>query len=632
MKRKSLYLTLFFTLTFHVSLMAQTNIPDSLPALSQKAYLLFLNKPDSALILTEKALELATASKDIYYEGYCYYLLSKVYWVRANYKLSTEYGFKALKIFENSEHFVDHSATLLSLARNLVELGNFVKADQFIDKALALGIKHSDALIEASAYRERSFLLAELNHLDSALYYSDRGISIFKRLGDSLDISILYGRKSRIYFQLKDFKKSKEHAYQALIIDSLVENRRALAISYFQVAQNEHALRNTNTAIAQLKKSIRINQEIGNLAWLIKAHELLSTFYLETNQPQLAASELQLVSKFKDDLYNAEKNGQIQEMQSLHELEAKQSTIKLLEQENEIKNKEVKNQQLFLAFLLVGVVLLTLLIFVLTRLQKIQSKINRELANKNIVVEQQKQAMQLQTENLQQLDQLKSKLFSVISHDLRGPIGNLQSLLDMFTQKLMTPDEFIALSDKLRTNLDVTQQTLENLLSWALSQMDGIKTEKKKVAVISSIDEACRLMEEVASRKNVSLFKQMIEPLHVWADADQLQLILRNLIHNAIKFSTLNDRIDILASRQNNQCHITIKDTGTGMTQMEVNTLTGTKQHFSKEGTHHEKGTGLGLLLCKEFIIRNGGNLQIKSSIGNGTEVSFTLTLAEHYN
>ena len=632
MKRNSLYLILSCVLTYHVSAVAQVNVSNSLPALTQKSHLLFLNKPDSALILAEKALVLATASKDIYYEGYCYYLFSKVYWVKANYKLSTEYGFKALKIFENSPHFVDHSATLLSLARNFVELGNFAKADQFIDKALSLGINHADLLAEASAYRERSFLLAELNQLDSALYYSDRGISIFKGLGDSLNISILYGRKSRIYLQLGNYQKSREYAYNSLLIDSLVENRRALGISYFQVAQNEHALKNTQKAIAQLKKSIRINGEVGNLAGLIKAHELLSKFYLETKQPQLAAVELQLVSQFKDDLYNSEKNGQIQEMQSLYELEGKQSTIKLLEQENELKKKEVSNQQLFLAFLLVGVVLLMLLIFVLTRLQSIQTKTNRELASKNILVEQQKQAMELQTENLKQLDQLKSKLFSVISHDLRGPIANLQSLLDMFTQKLMTAEEFITLSDKLKTNLNVTQQTLENLLSWALSQMDGIKTEKKKIEVTSSIDEACRLMAEVASRKNVSLFKQMNEPLHVWADADQLQLILRNLIHNAIKFSTLNDRIEILAARDNDHCQITIRDTGTGMTQKELNTLTASKQHFSKEGTQQEKGTGLGLLLCKEFIVRNGGNLQIKSSVGNGTEVSFTLTLAENFN
>ncbi len=417
-----------------------------------------------------------------------------------------------------------------------------------------------------------------------------------------------------------------------LAIDTLVGNRRGLGIAYYQVAQNEHALQNRVKAISQLKHSIRINSEIGNLTWQIKAHELLSTLYLESNRPEPAAAELQKVSKFKDDLYNSEKNGQIQEMQSLHELEAKESIIKLLEKENALKQQQVKNQRLFLAFLLLGMLLLVLLIFVLTRLRAIQNKTNRDLVTKNVAIEQQKHAIQVQAENLRQLDHLKTKLFSVISHDLRVPIANLQSLLDMFTKKLMTADEFIMLSDKLKANLNVTQRTLETLLNWALSQMDGIKTEKKKIEITSSIEEACRLMEEVATRKNVFLHKQLNEPIFVWADADQLQLILRNLIHNAIKFSTLNGRIHILAFRENNHCQIIIKDSGIGMTHEEIDTLIGSKEHFSKAGTQQEKGTGLGLLLCKEFIIRNGGDLKIKSAIGTGTEVSFTLMLAEHFN
>jgi signal transduction histidine kinase len=241
-------------------------------------------------------------------------------------------------------------------------------------------------------------------------------------------------------------------------------------------------------------------------------------------------------------------------------------------------------------------------------------------------------AIQLQAENLQQLDQIKNKLFSVISHDLRGPISNLQSLLDMFTKKLMTADEFITLSGKLKVNLNLTQRTLENLLNWSLSQMDGIKTEQTKLELTSGIEEACRLMDEVAGRKNIVLCKHLPEPpLYVWADSNQLQVILRNLIHNAIKFSSFNDQIHITACSDHNRCRITIKDSGIGMTEQEINKIIGSKEYFSKIGTEQEKGTGLGLLLCKEFIQRNGGDITIKSSAGEGTEVCFTLSLAEHH-
>ncbi|HET9486347.1 MAG TPA: ATP-binding protein, partial [Chryseosolibacter sp.] len=600
--------------------------------LTREAHQCYLRNPDRALSLTQIALKGSLESKDTYSEGYCYFLFSKIYWVKANYQLSTEYGFKALKIFESSPYYQELSECLLSVARTLVELGNYHKAHEFIHRALKLGLRHASESIQACAYREHSYLLTELNQLDSALYYSDKGITLFKKWGDSLDISVLYGRKARIYHALKEFEKSRDIAYQALLIDSLVDNRRGLGISYYQVAQNEYALGNRDKAIAQLKQSLRINSEIGNLNWQIKAHELLSEFYLDNDMASLAASELQKVSKYKDELYNSEKNGQIQEMQSLHDLEAKESTIQILEQENALKQQEVKHQRLFLAFLLVAILFLTLLIFVLTRLRAIQNKKNRNLTNKNVAIEQQKMAIQLQAENLQQLDQIKNKLFSVISHDLRGPISNLQSLLDMFTKKLMTADEFVTLSEKLKENLNLTQRTLENLLNWSLSQMDGIKTEKTKIELAPCIDEACRLMDDVAGRKNIVLYKQLPDPpLYVWADSNQLQVILRNLIHNAIKFSSFNDDIHISARRDKNRCLITIKDSGIGMTEQEINKIIGSKEYFSKTGTEQEKGTGLGLLLCKEFIQRNGGDIMIKSSAGEGTEVCFTLALAEHH-
>lgn len=609
---------------------AQENFANPLAKITAQAYDCYLNDPDRALALAEEALAQALTANDLYFVGYSCFIFSKIYWVKANYKLSTEYGFKALKIFRASPHHEALASTLIGLARTLTELGNISKARAFLNEGLALGVRHSNLHIQAGAYRELSYLLTEGNQLDSALYYADKGLALYKRLGDSLDMSVLYGRKSRIYFQQKKYAQSKDIAYEALIIDSLVGNRRGLGISYYQVGQNEYALGNKLKAVTMLQHSTRISSEIGNLTWQVKAHELLASFYLEEKKPALAAAELQKVSRFKDELYNSEKSGQIQEMQSLHELEAKENTIRLLEHENALKKQQVKNQRLFVAFLMVTVLFLTLLIFVLTRLRSIQQKTNRNLSDQNHAIEQQRIAIQSQAENLKRLDQLKTKLFSVISHDLRGPISNLRSLLDMFTKKLMTAEEFVALSGKLQDNLNVTQRTLENLLNWSLSQMGGIRTEQKKVDVNECLTEACCLMEESAARKNIKLELQIQDSINAWADPDQLQVVLRNLIHNAIKFSSLNDRIILTTSRQGNECHVSIKDCGIGMTHQELETIIDSKQYFSKSGTEQEKGTGLGLLLCKEFITRNGGTFSIESKLGQGTEVSFTLALAEH--
>ncbi|HEY0743432.1 MAG TPA: HAMP domain-containing sensor histidine kinase, partial [Chryseosolibacter sp.] len=512
-----------------------------LSSLTKAAYSTYLNKPDSAIKLAKQAYEIAIQNGEGYHEGYAAFVLSKAYWVKANYRLSTEYGFKALRVFEHSRFKHEYGSSLLALARTLVELGNFNKADELLLQAESVARQSNDDRLIAEVHRERSYYFAETNDLDSALAHTDKGLELFEKRGDSLDVSVLFSRKSRILFSKKDYENSKRYAFRGMLMDTLVGNRRALAISYFQAAQNEHALGNLTNAERLLRHSIRINKEIGNLSSLLRAHELLATVYAATKRYDLALTNLSLASQFKDSLYNSEKSGQVQEMQSIYELEGKENRIKLLEQEKAIQDQDVKNQKLFLVILLVGMLFLVAVLFFLTRLRAIQNKTNLDLAAKNIAIEQQKEEMQAQAEKLQQLNNLQTKLFSVISHDLRGPVSNLQSLLDLLTKKMLTPQEFLTVSDKLKTNLNVTQRTLENLLSWALSQMDGIKTEKKTVDIDQCIDEACNLLDEVASRKAISITKASSKGLFVEADPDQLQLILRNLIHNGIKFSKAGD-------------------------------------------------------------------------------------------
>jgi two-component system, sensor histidine kinase and response regulator len=409
-----------------------------------------------------------------------------------------------------------------------------------------------------------------------------------------------------------------------------VNNKRGLSISNYQVAENELEFKHYSQAEKFAKRSIEISSQIGNKLWLVRGHELLARIYLIQRKLELSNAELQTALALKDQLSSSEKSGQIEELQTLYELKEKDNTIKLLEQERALRDQGMQNQRLLLTVLVVGMLLLIAVIFILTRLRSIQQKTNRDLQQKNSAIEQQREELQIQAEKLQELNQLQNKLFSVISHDLRGPISNVQTLLDLYTRNIVSPEEFIDVSTKLNRNLTITQQTLENLLSWAMSQMHGLKTEKRMIDVHQSIDEASHLLEEFVIRKSIRIERIREGSLLVYADPNQLQLILRNLLHNAIKFSKIGDVVTILAMPRDKFCFITIADTGIGMTSTEMDLLEGDRKHFSKPGTQQEKGTGLGLLLCKEFIERNGGNLTIESTADVGTKVIFSLELADN--
>lgn len=593
-------------------------------ALSNKAaqaYRLFLAKPDTSINIAREIAIAGMAAHNTYFEGYGYFIQAKAYWTKGNYRLSTEFGFKALELFENTRHTLLWGETLLSLARTFIDLKNYDQARRFLDLASGLANTQKNERLLADVFRERSMLLLELRQYDSALYWSDKGIAMYQEFLDTLNMSILYGRKARVYTQIGDFETSIKYNKKAIELDSLVGNRRALGIAYYQAALNEYNLKHADRSVELLKKSISLVKEIGTFNTLIRAHGLLAEIYSSQGKTDLAFQQMKITSQFKDSLYNTEKSGQIQEMQSLYELGKKEAMIQSLE-------KEKKNQRYFAIFLLVGIVLLLLLISVLYRLRIIQAKTNAALEAKNIAIEQQREEMQTQAENLHQLNQLKSKLFSVISHDLRGPIGNLQALLELLTSKAMSTDEFMFISYKLKSNLNVTQRTLENLLSWSLSQMEGLKTVQNQFDIRYIIDDACNLMEEIAQRKNITFEKFSETSIPVMADHNQIQLILRNLIHNAIKFSREDSRVLVRAEPSSTYCRISVQDFGIGMTPVETDMILGKEEFFSRTGTNQEKGTGLGLLLCKEFIKRNGGSLSIESAPGVGTSVSFTVPLA----
>jgi two-component system sensor histidine kinase/response regulator len=613
----------------HATSLAQT-ASDSVAIARQldKAYKTFLTRPDSAIKIAEQSLAKSVDGKHKYLQGYSYYVLSKAFWTKANFRMSTEYGFKALKIFERSAYVFQWGESYLSLARTFIDLRNYPQARRYLKEAHELATSYENKRLLADTYREESMLYTETHDYDSAVIFADRGIALYIAFKDSVNLSILLSRKSKVFYALGDYRNSTIFNRKSLTLDALVGNNRGLGISYFMAAQNAYALNNLDSAIYFLNKSIPLNKSLDNFAILAKIHNLLADIYLKKGNASIAVDQLKIASSYKDSLHDVERVGQIQEMQSLYELESKNKTIDQLGKENAIQEEQVRAQKLFVIFQWAAIVLLGVLIILLVRLRYSQKRTNAELQSKNHAIELQREEIQSQAENLQNLNDLKSKLFSVISHDLRGPIASLHALLELLTSKRLTEEEFLLFSGKLKTNISITQRTLENLLNWSLSQMEGIKTEKEIIDIKIQVEDSCRLMEELATRKNIALVNTISESTHVKVDPNQLQLILRNLIHNAIKFSKTNQEVCIAAHCSDGLCEITIKDSGIGMNPDEINLIIGS-EHFTKVGTQQEKGTGLGLLLCNEFIKRNGGNLRINSKEGEGTEIIITFELAK---
>ncbi len=233
-----------------------------------------------------------------------------------------------------------------------------------------------------------------------------------------------------------------------------------------------------------------------------------------------------------------------------------------------------------------------------------------------------------QSEELLSLNQLKDKMFSIIAHDLRGPITSLKEMMSLFDQKVISESELKTHLPILNSEIKSTSSLLENLLYWSRTQLKGerIQPEFINLRLISIMQ--INHLENQISEKSLVIINNIPENSIVFADRNMIDLVFRNLISNAIKYCHPHHQILLSSTIKGNYSLTEVSDTGIGIDPENIGKLFG-MNNYSTMGTNAEKGTGLGLLLCKEFIEKNGGRISVRSELGKGSTFSFTLPLKE---
>lgn len=240
-----------------------------------------------------------------------------------------------------------------------------------------------------------------------------------------------------------------------------------------------------------------------------------------------------------------------------------------------------------------------------------------------IILQRNKQRIEQQKTELTQLNKTKDKLFSIIAHDLREPMASFKGLLQLIEEEALSQQEFRELSKSLKQNVDNIHAMLENLLLWSLSQMNGIKPHLRKFDIGDSLIETVNFFNDVAKQKRIELRTHIQENLVVFSDENQIQTVIRNLLNNAIKFTPSDGIVEIFGEQNEDQIILKVIDSGKGMTPVELSNLF-TKPKISR-GTAGEKGTGLGLILCKELVEQNKGEISVSSAVGQGTSFEIRL-------
>ncbi|UKJ06529.1 sensor histidine kinase [Solitalea lacus] len=243
--------------------------------------------------------------------------------------------------------------------------------------------------------------------------------------------------------------------------------------------------------------------------------------------------------------------------------------------------------------------------------------LKKEISNQNKLISRQYKTLENQ-------DLIKAKIFSIISHDLRGPLTSFKGLLNLFKEQLINAKDFTIYSNELKSQIDQNMKLLGNLLYWSNTQMLGQQVNPTTIDLHALIDESIELFKPEASNKNIELINSVSKQAVAIADFNMIKTVVRNLLSNSIKFTNRKGTITFSSNSKKQKIVISVNDTGIGIQKDKLNKLF-SLDHFSTKGTENESGTGLGLILSKDFVERNNGKLWVENNGDQGTIFSFSL-------
>ena len=372
-----------------------------------------------------------------------------------------------------------------------------------------------------------------------------------------------------------------------------------------------------NEALAKIENSLSVAKEFNARVLEIKCYNQLSLLWEMKADFRKSLLYYKQYKQLEDTLFSQEMQGKLLRDQLRFETASRDSRIAFLSEQQAAQQGEIKKQEFVRNILVVVMALSVILLLSVYRSGRRRRQINTLLL-------QHQEEMEKRSEELERLNEVKDKFFSIISHDLRSPINALAGLLDLLDKGAVSAAELPKHIRELKARFNHTRTLLNNLLDWTLLQMDKLNLQAAKIDIYNIVEENIQLLSAVQT-KEIRLINEVPRNAIGFADSNTINLVIRNLMTNAIKFTNDGGVVKIGAREKGSEWLISVKDNGVGMPHEVLKMLFDKTLPYTTRGTANEKGTGLGLILCKEFVEKNGGKIWVESDEGKGSTFFFTL-------
>lgn len=542
-------------------------------------------------------------------------ILENLGWInyrRGNYARALALSTEAYALHQKFGNVKGMAGTLNNIAAIYVEQRQFGEAIQNFKKGYQLAEDGDDTVTMSRCVNNIAYSFIKLGQLDSAEFFARKSIEFSKSVSNQSRSSFGTRTLGDVKFEQKKYLEALSLYFDALKRAEQQQNNFLRTSTLHRIGRIYTQLGKYDQALIYLEQNQALAERFDYKNELEQTYKLLAEVYQAKRDFEKVAQYQNLYIAVHDSLYSQRSNEQIALQQAQHDSDIKQTQIDLLQKDALLREGEISQQRAWNYIFMIGLSVMAIIGLILFYTNRKISRINTELKTSNTKIA-------LQANELRILNGTKDKLFSIISHDLRSPLASLKGLLQLMAGDNVTQQEFNKLSINLKRSVDYVSDDLDNMLQWARAQVQGLAPELNVVNLRRIVDNKMMLFAEAAKAKEISLHNNVDAGVEVIVDENHLILIIRNLISNAIKFCRAGGAITASTALVDQRVHISISDTGVGMTKDEIEKLFSIETHFSKPGTQNEKGMGLGLLLVKEFITKNHGSVRVESEFGNGS-------------
>ncbi|MDN3667292.1 ATP-binding protein [Algibacter miyuki] len=451
-----------------------------------------------------------------------------------------------------------------------------------------------------------------MGDLDSAKLNINKAVSIFEKLKSDDWLAYVYQVKANVYLEQNEFNKALIWLKKSEKIHENIDSIRGKKQLNLLLSKAYFELENYDVSEAYALRSLEITKELNILLSRDQIFEILYKIKKINNDPAAALTYLEEFKAISDTINKNDNRKELKILKATLVSEHEKDQYILANEKREAKQMGYTyiSTLVILAFLII--------IIILKRNNKTQNILNQKLIENT-------EALKKHEAHLNDANNTKNKLFSIIAHDLKGPINSFKSLFDLFNKREVTTAEFMEFMPQIGENIDSIAFTLNNLLTWGQTQMNGLVTKPSYITIKTLVDESIKLLSKQTEVKSIIIANNIDEKVITWSDKDQIDIVIRNLISNAVKFTRDHGAITIDASGKPGFWEIAVRDNGVGMSEDVVANIFNEEETSTTYGTQNEKGTGLGLRICKEMVENNGGTIWVESVLNQGSSFYFTV-------